>query len=165
MIPVRTALLSAFHKEGLDALAGVLVETGAQILSTGGTFVWLSERGFPVTALDEWAGLPSLFGGRVKTLHPRVHGGILYRRGEPSDEHERVAHGIAPIDLVAVDLYPFEETLSTEGAEREAVIEMIDIGGPAMLRSAAKNHRSVLAVCDARDYGRVAEALRAGGGA
>jgi phosphoribosylaminoimidazolecarboxamide formyltransferase / IMP cyclohydrolase len=164
VIQIRTALLSAFHKEGLDALAAALVETGATILSTGGTRAWLAERGFPVVALEDWAGLPSLFGGRVKTLHPRIHGGILYRRGEPSDEEERRAHGIAPIDLVAVDLYPFEETARGSSSDREAVIEMIDIGGPAMLRSAAKNHRSVVAVCDHRDYARVADALHAGSG-
>jgi phosphoribosylaminoimidazolecarboxamide formyltransferase / IMP cyclohydrolase len=164
LIPIRTALLSAYHKDGLDDLAAALVETGARLLSTGGTYAWLRERGFGVLALEEWAGLPSLFGGRVKTLHPRVHGGILYRRGDPGDEEQRGAHGIEPIDLVVIDLYPFEETSASASAAREAVVEMIDIGGPAMLRSAAKNHRSVAAVCDPGDYVTVAAALRAGGG-
>jgi phosphoribosylaminoimidazolecarboxamide formyltransferase / IMP cyclohydrolase len=165
MIPIRTALLSAYHKDGLDVLAAALVETGATILSTGGTYAWLTERMIPVTSLDQWAGLPSLFGGRVKTLHPRVHGGILYRRGEAADEAERAAQGITPIDLVAVTLYPFEEVMEGEVIDRDVAIEMIDIGGPAMLRSAAKNHRSVVAVCDPQDYVRIAESLRAGNGA
>lgn len=164
MITIRRALLSAYQKEGLDVLAAALVETGAEILGSGGTHRWLAERGLPVVPLEDWAGLPSLFGGRVKTLHPRVHGGILFRRDDPKDEAERGAFGLEPIDLVVVNLYPFEETAASEGTEFEEAIEMIDVGGPAMLRAAAKNHRWVAAVCDPADYLRVAEALRAGEG-
>ncbi len=164
MIAIRRALLSAYSKEGLDRLAGALIESGAEILSSGGTHRWLAERGFPVRPLDEWAGLPSFFGGRVKTLHPRVHGGILFRRDDPKDEAERASFGVEPIDLVVVNLYPFEATVAGGDAELQEAIEMIDIGGPAMLRAAAKNHRWVAAVCDPLDYGRVADALRAGEG-
>jgi len=164
MIRVRRALLSAFQKEGLEELASALTEAGAEILSSGGTAEWLRMRGFAVISLEDWAGLASMFGGRVKTLHPRVHGGILYRRGVPEDEAERIPHGIEPIDMVVVHLYPFEETIARRPDDREGAIEMIDVGGPAMLRAAAKNHRSVVVVSDPRDYARVARALREGAG-
>ena len=164
MIEVRRALLSAFHKEGLEDLAAALREVGAEILSTGGTYRWLVERGFAVTSLEEWADLPSLFGGRVKTLHPKVHGGILFRRGDAQDEQERRAFGIEPIDLVAIDLYPFAETARRQAEDDGAVIEMIDVGGPAMLRAAAKNHRSVAVLSDRTDFARIAQTLRANRG-
>jgi len=164
VIQVRRALLSAYHKEGLDNLADALVKIDAEILSTGGTYRWLKEREIPVVSLEEWADLPSLFGGRVKTLHPKVHGGILFRRDDAQDEEDRRTLGIEPIDLVAVNLYPFAETIRKDPAAREAAIEMIDVGGPTMLRAAAKNHRSVAVICDPDDYGRVADALRAGDG-
>lgn len=164
MITIRRALLSAYEKQGLDRLASALVGCGAEILSTGGTERWLAERGFPVVRLDEWAQLPSLFGGRVKTLHPRVHGGILFRRDDPQDQAERASFGVEPIDLVAVHLYPFEEQVRKDPAAREAAIEMIDVGGPTMLRAAAKNHRWVAVICDPADYVRVAEQLEANQG-
>jgi phosphoribosylaminoimidazolecarboxamide formyltransferase/IMP cyclohydrolase len=160
MITIRRALLSAYHKEGLDVLARALHEVGAQVLSTGGTYRWLREREIPVTSLEEWTTLPSMFGGRVKTLHPKVHGGILFRRGDPTDEAERVREGIEPIDLVAIHLYPFHEALQRDPEDEEAAIELIDVGGPTMLRAAAKNHRSVVAVCDPKDFEEVARALR-----
>lgn len=164
MIAVRRALLSAYTKTGIEDLAAALVECGAEILSTGGTYHYLAERGFPVRSLDEWAGLPSLFGGRVKTLHPKVHGGILFRRGHPTDEAERETHGIEPIDLVAVNLYPFEDAILHDPNDIDKAIEMIDVGGPTMLRAAAKNHHSVAVVCDPDDYTVVAAALRSGKG-
>ncbi|MDM7914952.1 MAG: bifunctional phosphoribosylaminoimidazolecarboxamide formyltransferase/IMP cyclohydrolase, partial [Candidatus Eisenbacteria bacterium] len=164
MIRIRRALLSAYHKEGLDELAAALRDTGAEILSTGGTYRWLLDRGFAAVSLEERYGLPSRFGGRVKTLHPSIHGGILYRRGDPQDEADREALRIDPIDLVAIDLYPFEETARRDPSARAAAIEMIDIGGPTMLRAAAKNHASVAVVCDPADYGAVANALREGRG-
>ncbi|MBD3161597.1 MAG: bifunctional phosphoribosylaminoimidazolecarboxamide formyltransferase/IMP cyclohydrolase, partial [Candidatus Eisenbacteria bacterium] len=165
MIRVRRALLSAYHKEGLEPLAEALVECGAEILSTGGTFAWLRERGFPVVSLEEWADLPALFGGRVKTLHPKVQGGILYRRGDPGDEKERERFGVEPIDLVAINLYPFTASIRSAPEDRARAIEMIDVGGPTMLRAAAKNHASVAVVCDPDDYRPVADALRQGSGA
>lgn len=164
MIEVKRALLSTYYKEGLEELAAALVEVGAEILSTGGTYRWLKERGFPVVSLEDWADLPSLFGGRVKTLHPKVHGGILFRRDDPQDEKDRNALGIEPIDLVAVNLYPFGETIRAKPSERAAAIEMIDVGGPTMLRAAAKNHESVAVVCDPDDYSKVAIALRSSKG-
>lgn len=160
MIPIRRALLSAYHKEGLDLLARSLVEAGAQVLSTGGTYRWLREREIPVTSLEEWTSVSSMFGGRVKTLHPKVHGGILFRRGDPADEAERMREGVEPIDLVAIHLYPFHEALDRDPQDEEAAIELIDVGGPTMLRAAAKNHQSVAAICDPEDYGVVARALR-----
>jgi phosphoribosylaminoimidazolecarboxamide formyltransferase/IMP cyclohydrolase len=164
MIRVRRALLSAYHKDGLDLLARALLDVGAEILSTGGTYRWLRERELPVTSLESWAGLPSMFGGRVKTLHPKVHGAILFRRGDPGDEAERAREGIEPIDLVAIHLYPFHEAVARDPNDEEAAIELIDVGGPTMLRAAAKNHRCVAAVCDPLDYEPVARALREGKG-
>jgi len=164
LITVRRALLSAYHKEGLEHLASALVDVGAEILSTGGTAHWLTERGFPIQSLEARADLPSLFGGRVKTLHPKVHGGILFRRGERRDEEERRAYGIEAIDLVAIDLYPFVETVRKNPSAWDEAIEMIDIGGPAMIRSAAKNHRSVAVICDAADFDGIAKMLKANKG-
>jgi phosphoribosylaminoimidazolecarboxamide formyltransferase/IMP cyclohydrolase len=164
LITIRRALLSAYEKQGLDRLAAALTGCGAEILSSGGTQRWLAERGFPVVALEEWAQLPSLFGGRVKTLHPRIHGGILFRRDDPQDKAELASFGIEPIDLVAVNLYPFEEQVRKDPSALEAAIEMIDVGGPTMLRAAAKNHRWVAVICDPEDYLRVAEQLEANQG-
>jgi len=164
VIPIRRALVSTFCKDGLESLISAIADTGGEVLSTGGTYRWILEHGFPAINLERWAGLPSMFGGRVKTLHPRVHGGILYRRGEAKDEEERKQHGIEPIDMVVVNLYPFEETVRRDPNALDAAIEMIDIGGPGMLRAAAKNHRSVAVVCDPADYVRVGEKLREGKG-
>jgi phosphoribosylaminoimidazolecarboxamide formyltransferase/IMP cyclohydrolase len=164
LITIRRALLSAYEKQGLDRLAAALIGCGAEILSSGGTQRWLAERGFPVVPLEEWAQLPSMFGGRVKTLHPKVHGGILFRRDDPQDQAERESFGIEPIDLVAVHLYPFEEQVRKDPSARDAAVEMIDVGGPTMLRAAAKNHRWVAVICDPADYVRVAEQLEANQG-
>jgi len=149
---ISRALISVSDKTGLDALARALHERGVEILSTGGTAKFVAGLGIPVTEVSDFTGFPELFEGRVKTLHPKVHGGLLYRRD--SDEHVSQAdsNGILPIDLVVVNLYPFEETVAREGVTREEAIEQIDIGGPSMLRSAAKNHAAVTVVVDPADY-------------
>jgi len=161
-IQVRRALLSVFYKEGVVDLARALIDQGAEILSTGGTKSALEEAGIEVVEVADYTGFPEMMDGRVKTLHPMIHGGLLGRRGDASHIAAMEEHGIGPIDLVCVNLYPFEETVAS-GADAEAIIEKIDIGGPSMLRSAAKNHESVAVVCDPEDYARVSEEIRAGG--
>ncbi|NIP16429.1 MAG: bifunctional phosphoribosylaminoimidazolecarboxamide formyltransferase/IMP cyclohydrolase [Pseudomonadales bacterium] len=156
--PVVRALLSVSDKTGLEELALGLSAMGVELLSTGGTFRVLSEAGIEVKEVSAHTGFPEMMDGRVKTLHPKVHGGILGRRdvdGATMDEH-----GIEPIDLVVVNLYPFEATLEREDCTDALAIENIDIGGPAMVRSAAKNHRDVLVVVDPSDYGALLETLR-----
>src|ERR1044071_3962218 len=150
----RRALISVSDKRGI-------AELGVEVLSTGGTATALGAAGVPVTQVSAHTGAPEILDGRVKTLHPRIHGGLL---GRDTDAHraEMAANGIAPIDLVVVNLYPFEATIARPGTSFEDAIENIDIGGPAMLRSAAKNHERVAVVVDPADYGWVGEALRAG---
>lgn len=147
---IKRALLSVSDKSGIAGFARGLVAAGAEILSTGGTAAALREAGVAVTDVSAVTGFPEILGGRVKTLHPAIHGGILRRRGNAEDDAACAGLGIGEIDLVCVDLYPFE---------RAPGIERIDIGGPTMLRAAAKNHESVVAVCDPADYGRVLEAV------
>ncbi len=163
MIRVRRALFSAYHKEGLVPLAREVAQWQGEIVSSGGTAAFLKEEGLSVTTVEAVTGSPSLFGGRVKTLHPRIHGGILFRRDDPDDVRTAKDAGILPIDLVVVNLYPFESILGTGAAPDEA-IELIDIGGPALVRAAAKNHRFVAVVTLPEDYERVRAALRAGQG-
>jgi phosphoribosylaminoimidazolecarboxamide formyltransferase/IMP cyclohydrolase len=139
--------------------ASLVRDHGYEILSTGGTAKALLEKGIPVTEVGRHTGFPEIMGGRVKTLHPKIHGGLLCRRGEPQDMAEAERNGIRLIDLVAVNLYPFEETVARPGVELAEAIENIDIGGPSMLRSAAKNHESVTVVCDPSDYAAVLSAL------
>ncbi len=160
--PVRRALLSVFYKDGLVELGQALHQHGAELLSTGGTMRTLVEAGLPVTEVAEYTGFPEIMDGRVKTLHPKIHGGLLARRDDAAHLASMEEHGIGPIDLVCVNLYPFEETVAAGGTWQE-IIEKIDIGGPSMLRSAAKNHESVAVVCDPADYATVAEAIAAGG--
>ena len=155
------ALLSVSDKTGLVPFAKALAAKGIEILSTGGTAKALEAEGVPVTPVEAYTGSPEVMDGRVKTLHPRVHGGILMRGA--IDEADLVRLGGAPIDLVVVNLYPFEQTVAREGATAEEIIENIDIGGPAMVRSAAKNHARVAVVCDPADYDAVIEAIQAGG--
>lgn len=155
---VRRALLSVSDKTGLVPFARALVERGVEILSTGGTAQALSAVGVPVVSVEQYTGSPEVMAGRVKTLHPRVHGGILMRGDIDAEDLSRL--GGAPIDLVAVNLYPFEQTAAKEGASHEEIIENIDIGGPAMVRSAAKNHARVAVVCDPADYDAVLAELR-----
>lgn len=160
---VRRALLSVYDKQGIVALGRALVEHGAQLLSTGGTMAALRAAGLPVTEVADYTGFPELLDGRVKTLHPMIHGGLLARRDLPEHLQAIARLGIGPIDLVCVNLYPFEETVANPGSTREDVIEKIDIGGPAMLRSAAKNHDAVAVLCDPADYPEAIAALDAGG--
>ncbi len=156
----KTALLSVSDKSGLVPFARALVEQhGYRLLSTGGTAKLLEKEGLPVTEVSDHTGFPEMMEGRVKTLHPKVHGGLLARRDKPEHLEAASAHGIDLIDLVVVNLYPFEATVAKPDVSFEQAIENIDIGGPSMLRSAAKNHASVTVVVDADDYPRVLGAL------
>ncbi len=158
---IRRALLSVSDKTDLLPFARALSDEGVEILSTGGTAQALSGAGIRVVSVEQYTGSPEVMAGRVKTLHPRVHGGILMRGAIDEADLERI--GGAPIDLVVVNLYPFEQTLAKEGASHAEIIENIDIGGPAMVRSAAKNFARVAVVCDPSDYDGVIAELRAGG--
>jgi len=158
---VRRALLSVSDKTGLVPFARRLAAAGVELLSTGGTHKALADAGIPVLQVGDYTKAPEILGGRVKTLHPRVHGGILYRRGLASDEADVKARDIPPIDLVVVNLYPFREAVAAGKAFAECV-EEIDIGGPAMVRSAAKNSAHVGVVVDPADYEKVAAELEAG---
>jgi phosphoribosylaminoimidazolecarboxamide formyltransferase/IMP cyclohydrolase len=156
------ALISVSDKRGVVAFARGLVELGWEIISTGGTATALKAANVPVTPVEQVTGFPELLDGRVKTLHPAVHGALLARRDLPEHTTALKKHGIVPIDLVAVNLYPFQLTVAREGASFEDAVENIDVGGPAMLRSAAKNHESVLPVVDPTDYPLVLDLLRRG---
>jgi phosphoribosylaminoimidazolecarboxamide formyltransferase/IMP cyclohydrolase len=156
---VERALLSVFDKKGIVDFARRLSALKIEILSTGGTAKLLREQGVVVKDVSEFTSWPEMLGGRVKTLHPKVHGGLLYRRNNAEDEKQAREHGIAPIDLVVVNLYPFEATVAKAYLPAEELIENIDIGGPTMLRSAAKNFESVTVVTDPGDYDRVAKEL------
>ena len=162
-LPIRRALLSVSDKTGLVDFARALVDLGVELLSTGGTAKLLSASGIPVIEVADYTSFPEMMDGRLKTLHPRIHGGLLGRRGE--DDAAMVAHGIPPIDLLAVNLYPFEATVARPDCALADAIENIDIGGPAMLRAAAKNHAAVTVITDAGDYDRVLAEMRASGGA
>jgi phosphoribosylaminoimidazolecarboxamide formyltransferase/IMP cyclohydrolase len=164
MTRVRRALLSVHDKTGVVEFARGLDALGAEILSTGGTAKLLRESGVPVVDVAEVTGFPEMLDGRVKTLHPGVHGGILARRELPEHVAALERHGIRPIDLVAVTLYPFERTVARPGVSLEEAIENIDIGGPSMIRGAAKNHAHVAVITDPGQYGPVLEELRQGGG-
>ena len=157
------ALISVSDKRGLVDFARGLLTLGWEIISTGGTAHALQEAGVAVTPIETVTGFPEILDGRVKTLHPAVHGGILARRDVPAHVAALAQHGFQPIDLVVVNLYPFRETISRPGVSFHEAIEQIDIGGPSMLRSAAKNHAFVAVVVDPADYGRVLEALQGGG--
>ena len=161
---IERALLSVYDKTGLIPLAETLVKAGVELISTGGTAKALREGGLPVTDLSSYTGFPEMLDGRVKTLHPKIHGGLLYVRNHPEHEAAIAAHGIKPIDLVVVNLYPFEQTVAKPNVKLEEAIENIDIGGPSMLRSAAKNHQSVTVIVDPADYGEVAAQIQATGG-
>jgi len=156
------AILSVSDKTGLVEFARGLVELGVDIYSTGGTHTALASAGVPVRSISELTGFPEILGGRVKTLHPAVHGGILARRDRPEHLEELARHGVQTIDLVAVNLYPFVETVSKAGVSLQEALENIDIGGPTMVRAAAKNFPHVLVVVDPEDYGPVLASLRAG---
>jgi len=154
------ALLSVSDKRGVVEFARELVALGWELVSTGGTAEALRQAGLPVIPIERVTGFPEMMDGRVKTLHPNVHGGLLARRAHPGDRAALAEHGITPIDLVAVNLYPFRETVVKPGVTFEQAIEQIDIGGPSMLRSAAKNHQDVIVVVDPDDYPVVIAALK-----
>jgi phosphoribosylaminoimidazolecarboxamide formyltransferase / IMP cyclohydrolase len=160
-LPVRRALISVSDKTGILEFARELVELGVEILSTGGTFKLLQDNGVAAVEVADYTGFAEMMDGRVKTLHPKIHGGILGRRG--IDDAIMAEHGIRPIDLVAVNLYPFAATIAKPGCDLPTAIENIDIGGPTMVRSAAKNHKDVAIVVNASDYAGVLASLKNGG--
>jgi len=157
---IRRALISVSDKRDLVPFARGLVELGVEIVSTGGTAAVLSDAGIPARPIEDLTGFPEMMGGRVKTLHPRVHGGLLGRRDDDDHRAAMEAHDIPPIDLVCISLYPFEKTIMQAETTREEAIEQIDIGGPAMLRSAAKNHEFVTVVTSAGQYDRIITEMR-----
>ena len=163
MAKIQRALLSVSDKTGLAPFAKSLVEAGVELISTGGTAKALREAGLPVKDISAHTGFPEMLDGRVKTLHPKIHGGLLYIRGNAAHEAAVGAHGISPIDLVVVNLYPFEQTVAKPNVSLHEAIENIDIGGPSMLRSAAKNHESVTVVVDWKDYAEVADQIKVAG--
>ena len=163
MAQIQRALLSVSDKTGLVPFAQTLAAAGVELISTGGTAKALRDAGLAVKDISEHTGFPEMLDGRVKTLHPKVHGGLLYVRGNDAHEAAAKQHGIEPIDLVVVNLYPFEATVAKPNASLHDAIENIDIGGPSMLRSAAKNHDSVTVIVDPADYTVVAEQIKTGG--
>jgi len=163
--PIKRALISVTNKEGVSEFARALHEEfGVEIVSTGGTAKALADEGIPVRAIDDLTGFPEMMDGRVKTLHPKVHGGLLARRDDPRHLEEAAEQAIGLIDLVVVNLYAFEATVARPGVSYEEAIEKIDIGGPSMLRSAAKNHAAVTVVINPSKYGLVLEEMRANDG-
>lgn len=157
--PIRSALISVYYKDGLDSLVQLLDQLGVSIYSTGGTQDFIQKLGIPVTPVESLTGYPSILGGRVKTLHPTIFGGILNRRSLDQDQKDCAQYDIPPIDLVIVDLYPFEETV-TSGAPEHDIIEKIDIGGISLIRAAAKNFRDVTILASKSQYGRLENILR-----
>jgi phosphoribosylaminoimidazolecarboxamide formyltransferase / IMP cyclohydrolase len=162
-VPVKRALISVSDKSGVVDFARALLGMGVELLSTGGTAKLLRDAGLAVKEVSEHTGFPEMMKGRVKTLHPKVHGGLLGRRG--TDDKIMAEHGILPIDILAVNLYPFESTVAKPGCSFEDALSNIDVGGPAMLRAGAKNHAAVAVVVDAADYRRVLEDMQTNGGA
>ena len=162
-VKIKRALLSVSDKEGLVDFAQKLADYGVEILSTGGTAKAIKEAGITVKDVSDHTGFPEIMDGRVKTLHPKVHGGILSRRSNDSHVQAQSDHDIGDIDLVVVNLYPFSQTVAAN-ADYDTCIENIDIGGPAMLRAGAKNHDAVTVVVDSADYGRIVEAIENDGG-
>ncbi|HKO55208.1 MAG TPA: bifunctional phosphoribosylaminoimidazolecarboxamide formyltransferase/IMP cyclohydrolase, partial [Thermoanaerobaculia bacterium] len=160
---IERAILSVSDKTGILELARALTARGVEILSTGGTAKHLADAGIPVTPIASWSGAPEILGGRVKTLTPKVFGAILHDRANTAHLDDVQRLGIPPIDLVVVNLYPFEQTVAREGVTIEEAIEQIDVGGPSMLRAAAKNHRHVLPLCDPSLYAPFLRELEAGG--
>lgn len=157
---IKRALVSVSDKTGIEGFARMLTQMGVELLSTGGTHRAIAEAGIPVQEVSDYTGFPEMMDGRVKTLHPKVHGGILALRDNEDHVAAMNGHGIEGIDMVVVNLYPFEATVAKPGVSRAEAIEQIDIGGPSMVRSAAKNHRHVAIVTDPADYGRVLDELQ-----
>ncbi|MGM0461905.1 MAG: IMP cyclohydrolase [Fibrobacterota bacterium] len=161
---IRRALISVSDKQNVESIGAFLSQWGVEILSTGGTARILSEKDIPVTSVDSYTGHPEIMDGRVKTLHPKIHGGILAVRDEPHHMEDMKAQGIAPIDLVIVNLYPFEKTVAQPDVSCADAIENIDIGGPTMVRSSAKNHAWVTVVVDPHDYNMLMREIETHGG-
>jgi phosphoribosylaminoimidazolecarboxamide formyltransferase/IMP cyclohydrolase len=162
---ITRALISVTDKGGLVEFAKGLAEQQVEILSTGGTAKLLRDNGIPVTEVSDYTGFPEMLDGRVKTLHPKIHGGILGRRDLASHKEQMAAHGINPIDLVVVNLYQFEQAVAKPGCTLEDAIENIDIGGPTLLRASAKNYQAVTVVVDPADYAKVLHEMKAHHGA
>ena len=161
---ISRALISVSDKGGIAPFARRLSEMGIEIVSTGGTAALLRKESIPHLEIEKFTGFPEILSGRVKTLHPKVHGGLLFLRDNPDHQRQAAENQIEPIDLVVVNLYPFESTIARPDVTTEAAIEQIDIGGPSMLRSAAKNYRFVTVVTDPSDYAKVLEELEQHGG-
>lgn len=161
---INRALISVSDKEGVVEFAKTLSDMGIEIISTGGTAKTLSEAGIKVTGISEVTGFPEMMEGRVKTLHPAVHGGLLADRSKPDHMRQIEEQGIKPIDLVAVNLYPFAKTIANPDVSLQDAIENIDIGGPSMVRSSAKNFASVTIIVDPSDYNKVLEEIQSGNG-
>lgn len=164
LVKIRRALISISDKTGVEDLASFLANSGVEILSTGGTAKLLSAKNIPVRSVDSYTGHPEIMHGRVKTLHPKIHGGILAVRDNPVHLADMEANEIVPIDMVIVNLYPFRETIAQSGVTLSEAIENIDIGGPTMIRSSAKNHRFVTIVVEPSDYLMVMDEIRSKGG-
>jgi len=163
-VAIRRAIISVFDKTGIDEFAGRLAEMQVEILSSGGTARAIEKAGVKVRPIQEWTGFPEMLSHRVVTLHPKVHGSILALRDDPSHQADIAKYGLEPVDLVCVSLYPFEDAIAKEGATLEDAVEMIDIGGPTMVRAAAKNHKFVTVVTDPRQYEMVLDEMRANDG-
>jgi len=162
--PIKRALISVFDKTGIVEFAKVLAEAGVEIISSGGTAKAIEAAGVKVRYVQEWTGFPEMLGHRVVTLHPKVHGGILALRDDPAHQADMAKYGIEPVDLVCVGLYPFEQAIAKPGCTSADAVEMIDIGGPAMVRAAAKNHKFVTVVTNASQYPLVLGEMKANGG-
>lgn len=165
MEPIKRALMSVTDKSGLGEFGRFLAERGVEILSTGGTAKLLRDHGVPVVEVSDYTGFPEMLDGRVKTLHPKIHGGILGRRDLETHREQMAKHGINPIDLVVVNLYQFEKAIAQPGVGLEEAVEHIDIGGPTLIRAAAKNYAHVTVVVDPADYPKVMQEMKAHHGA
>ena len=164
--PIKRAIISVFDKTGVVDFARQLQKDfGVEILSTGGTAKTLQEAGIPIKKISDFTGAPEMFDGRVKTLHPKIHGGILWRRNNESDNKSAKEHGIEPIDLVCVNLYPFSKVIAKAETTFDEALEMIDIGGPTMIRASAKSFRDVTVICDPSSYDLVLTEMRNNQGA
>ncbi len=161
---IKRALISVSNKDGVDVIAKFLTDNGVEVLSTGGTAKLLREKNIPVTSVDSYTGHPEIMNGRVKTLHPKVHGGILALRDNENHVKDMEDNGISGIDMVIVNLYPFRETIAKPGVTLADAIENIDIGGPTMVRSSAKNHKFVSIVVDPSDYSIIMDEISNDGG-
>ncbi|MFC1632096.1 bifunctional phosphoribosylaminoimidazolecarboxamide formyltransferase/IMP cyclohydrolase [Candidatus Omnitrophota bacterium] len=164
MLKVKRALISLSDKTGIEDLVKTLNQFNVEILSTGGTAKKIKQLGVPVKDVSEYTGFPEMMNGRVKTLHPKIHGGLLALRQDPQHMEQALKHQIEMIDMVVVNLYPFEQTVAKQGVSLEEAIEKIDIGGPSMLRSAAKNHQSVAVVTNPKEYPEIIKELKANQG-